>query len=220
MQDVVLGDWMKVERHLQRTSSRPERLRRRIRILRVGRQAIPGGDLPPAAVIELISTGEALASENATLRDTVTRQKAEFDNFRQRSQKERTQIRQTAIEDVFSELLPVIDNFDRAMESTAQTTDAAAIRDGVQMVREQMLRMLESRGLKRIEALGAEFNPVEHDGVAVEERADVPENRVIKELLPGYRVNDRVLRPAMVKVAKAPAKHIVTPKPPNEAPPH
>ncbi len=147
--------------------------------------------------------------DNAQLREAVARQRAEFDNFRRRTLKEKEQIRSAASEKLLTELLPVIDNFDRALHSASQATDAAAIRDGVEMVAVQLLRILESEGLERIEPLGEPFDYAQHEALAVEERDDVPENQVVEVMLPGFRFGERVIRPAMVKVARHPQQESV-----------
>ena len=197
---------MRREEETFATSQLPERLRRR---LRAYRKYIPSNPQSAAiddtAILRIQQTAEELTNENATLRDTVLRQKAEFDNFRRRTLKEKNQAREQAIEDMLAELLPVLDNFERALESVNQSADAESIREGIRMVRDQMARILSGKGLERIQAQDADFNPEEHDAVAVEERSDVPENRVVQEMLPGYRYNERVIRPAMVKVARAPS---------------
>lgn len=148
---------------------------------------------------------EQAAAEIHQLRDMVARQRAEFDNFRKRTMKEKEHIRDAAREDVLTKLLPVVDNFDRALCSISDTTDATAVRDGVQMVASQFSRILESEGLERIQALNAPFDPNIHEAIATEERTDVPESHVCEEMLPGYRFRDKVVRAAMVKVAKSPA---------------
>ncbi len=170
----------------------------------------PGID--PEQYAELEENAAALQEENARLRDSALRQKAEFDNFRRRTLKEKDQIRDAAREDLLVRLLPVVDNFDRALEAVETATDAGSLRQGVEMVAGQLRRILEGDGLSRIEALNQPFNPEEHEALAVEERADVPENHVAAVMLPGYRFRDRVIRPAMVKVAKLPAPS------PEEAP--
>lgn len=161
--------------------------------------------IDPAAMAELETNAARLGDENATLRDAVARQRAEFDNYRRRTLKEKEQVRDAAREDFAVKLLEVVDNFDRALESSANITDAAPLREGVDMVARQFKRLLEGEGLRPIEALNLPFNPQEHDALAIEETSEFPENHVTHVMSAGYRFGDKVVRPAKVKVAKAPA---------------
>ena len=161
--------------------------------------------IDPQVIIELDQQRQALEKETAQLRDAVLRQRAEFDNYRKRVLKEKDQIREATKEAIFGNLLAVIDNFERAIESARQVADPTSIREGVEMVSAQLLRILEGEGLVRIDALGESFDPQRHDALAVDEREDVPENQVVEVMLPGYTLNERTIRPAMVKVAKKPA---------------
>jgi molecular chaperone GrpE len=147
-----------------------------------------------------------VTQENASFREIIARQKADFDNFRRRSQKDKEQARESVREDVLAKLLAVADNFDRALESTKNATDAASIREGVSMVAGQLHKVFQDEGMERIDAMNALFDPNEHEALAVEEREDFPENHVCEVMLPGYRLKDKILRPAMVKVARAPQK--------------
>lgn len=147
----------------------------------------------------------ASAEEMTQLREMLVRQRAEFDNFRKRTQREKDQIRDMAAESVLAKLLSVVDNFERALVSAANATDVKPVRDGIQMIFLQLQRVLESEGLQQVEALNQPFNPNQHDALASEERSDVAENHVCEVLLPGYVYKEKLLRPAMVKVAKAAA---------------
>jgi molecular chaperone GrpE len=168
--------------------------------------APPTVEIDPSIVAELESRIQSSSHEAAQLRDAVARQRAEFENFRRRTMKEKDQIRDAAREDLLAKLLPVMDNFERALQSTNMAADAKSIHDGISMVSSQLSRMLEAEGLQRINAMNAVFDPNEHEALATEERADVEENHVCEEMLPGYRYKDKVIRAAMVKVAKAPAE--------------
>jgi molecular chaperone GrpE len=146
-----------------------------------------------------------LRDEGQQLRDALSRQKAEFENYRKRVLKEKDQIREATKEDIISRLLPVLDNFERAMQSASLVPEAASIRQGIEMVSAQLMGALASDGLEQVKALHAPFDPNMHDAIAVEERDDVAENTVVEVMLPGYRLGERLLRPAMVKVSKAPS---------------
>ncbi|MBX7245244.1 MAG: nucleotide exchange factor GrpE [Candidatus Sumerlaeaceae bacterium] len=163
-----------------------------------------GGDAGEAQALS--EENAKLAEEVTQLRDTVTRQRADFDNFRKRTLKEKDQIREAVAEDFVSKLLPVLDNFERAIQFSENAADATAVRDGVRMIAEQLAKTLEGEGLVKINALDSAFDPAEHDALAVDERDDIPENRVTEVMVPGYRLKDKVVRPAMVKVSKLPAE--------------
>jgi molecular chaperone GrpE len=146
-----------------------------------------------------------VAAENEQLKEALKRQKADFDNFRRRTMKEKEQLRDAAKESLVAELLPVLDNFERAIASAKTATDVESVRKGIEMVAEQLNAILRGEGLERIDAQGSQFDPALHDALEVEERADVPEGQITQVLRPGYRFKDRVIRPALVKVAKKPA---------------
>lgn len=162
----------------------------------------PGSRIEPELVRQIDLAAHAIAGENEQMRQAMLRQKAEFENFRRRTLKEKDQLRDTTKEALVANLLPVIDNFDRAIDATAQASDVSSVRQGVEMVAHQLRGILENEGFQRIDALGETFDPVLHEAIAVEDRPGVPDNEVIEVMLPGYRFKDRVVRPAMVKVAK------------------
>ena len=129
--------------------------------------------------------------------------RADFYNYRQRAIKERQETRQRAKEEAVIEILPVLDNLDRAL-SAANAEDAKTIVTGVEMVQRQFINALENLGVNAIKAQGEKFDPALHDAAGTEE-VDDPEldGKVITERLKGYRTKDRVLRPAQVTVGKA-----------------
>lgn len=138
------------------------------------------------------------------LREMVLRQRAEFDNYRKRTQREKDQVRDGAAENVFSKLLPVIDNMERALASAETASEVNPVREGVRMILTQLNRALEAEGLIRVHPLNQPFDPNLHDAIATEERAGVPDNHVCEVLLPGYQYKEKLVRAAMVKVSKAP----------------
>jgi molecular chaperone GrpE len=144
------------------------------------------------------------AQELLQMREMVLRQRAEFDNFRKRTQREKDQIREAAAENVLSRLLPVVDNMDRALASAESANDINSVRDGVRMILMQLNRALEAEGLAKVNPLNQPFDPTQHDAIATEERPDVQDNHVSEVLLPGYVYKDKLVRAAMVKVAKSP----------------
>lgn len=161
--------------------------------------------IEPRVFEQLEAAARKLSEENKAFREALARQKSEFENFRSRAQKEKEQLRETAIEALVAKLLPVIDNFERALEAASASTDPQSLRQGIEMVAGQLMRTLEQEGVEKIQALNAGFDPNEHEALAVEERTDVEDNHVTQVMMPGYRLKGKVVRPAMVKVAKAPA---------------
>ena len=138
------------------------------------------------------------------LRDLALRQKAEFENFRKRTQRDKDMVRDAAAEAVLFRLLPVVDNMERALAGSVTATDIKSVRDGVSMILTQLTRALESEGLAQIDALNQPFDPTRHDALATEERNDVSDNHVCEVMLPGYVYKEKVIRAAMVKVARQP----------------
>lgn len=147
---------------------------------------------------------DALASlrqEKDALQDRLLRTAAEFDNYRKRIDRERREMIESASSDVLSELLPILDNFERALQAPAPP-EADVFRTGVEMIHRQMLDLLRKRGVKPIAARGTAFDPNFHQAVVHEESNDHREGEVMEEFQRGYMMGDRLLRPAMVKVAK------------------
>lgn len=125
---------------------------------------------------------------------------AEFDNFRKRTQKEKEETAKYASERVVLSLLPVLDNFERAIASTRKNNDFEALSQGVEMIERMFLKVLEDEGLKVIESVGKEFDPYLHDALLREE-SDQPENMILEELQKGYYLKEKVIRPSKVKVS-------------------
>ena len=192
---------------IRRTSSAGSNARYRLRrnLYFTRSIAVPPKAATDHAEVKAAKPEQDREPELTSLREVIVRQKADFDNFRKRSQREKDQVRDTAAETLLTKLLPMIDNVERALASTSTAVDANSVREGVSMILTQFQRTLEVEGLHRVEALHQPFNPTQHDALATEERTDVPENHVCDVLLPGYLYKEKLLRPAMVKVAKAPA---------------
>ena len=140
------------------------------------------------------------AEKIAALQDQVLRQMAEFDNFRKRTEKEKEQSFSNGAASVVEKLLPIIDNFERAIASRKEDTDAAYA-DGVEMIYKQFNTVLEGLGIKAIEAVGKEFDPSLHNAVMHIDDENYGENEVVEELQKGYTYGDTVLRHSMLKVA-------------------
>ena len=143
-----------------------------------------------------------LQRERDDYKDRWLRKGAEFDNYRKRIERERREQADQSVVDLLQELLLVVDDFDRAL-----TVDAgeggAAYRKGVELIHGKLHDLLRKQGVKAMDVLGADFDPNVHMAVMHEESPDHREGEVIGELQKGYMLHDRLLRPAMVKVAKA-----------------
>jgi molecular chaperone GrpE len=136
--------------------------------------------------------------------DRYLRALAEMDNAKRRAQRERDEYIRFANENLLRDLLPALDNLDRALDAArAETTDAAVL-EGVALIQRDLRKALERHGLERYSALGATFDPARHEAVARVISAEHPENTVVSETMPGYLLNGRVLRPAMVAVSGPP----------------
>jgi molecular chaperone GrpE len=144
-----------------------------------------------------------LQREKDTLQDQLLRTAAEFKNYRTRMDRERRELSEYATSEILLELLPIIDNFERALQAPAGP-EADAFRKGVELIHKQMHDLLRKRGVTAIDALGADFDPNIHQAVIHEASDEHREGEVMQELQRGYKLGDRLLRPAMVKVAKHP----------------
>jgi molecular chaperone GrpE len=143
-----------------------------------------------------------LQRERDDFRDRWMRKSAEFDNYRKRIERERREQADQAVVDLLQELLLVVDDFDRALTVDAGDGDPA-YRKGVELIHGKLHDILRKHGVRPFDALGADFDPNVHQAVVHEVSPDHREGEVIGELRKGYMMNDRLLRPAMVKVAKA-----------------
>ena len=164
--------------------------------------ATSDGTASPAPSTSESDAVAALRQEKDTLQNRLLRTAAEFDNYRKRIDRERRELSEFAAADVLKELLPILDNLERALQAPAGA-DVDAYRKGVEMVQRQMLDLLRKRGVTPIETVGAEFDPNYHQAVTYDVSPDHREGEVIEELQRGYMLGERLLRPAMVKVAKA-----------------
>ena len=134
--------------------------------------------------------------------DRLLRKTAEFDNYRKRTDRERVQLSEAAAADLIEDLLPIVDDMERALKADAGSEATEAIRRGVELIHKQLLETLRKRGVRPIESLGADFDPHFHQAVAHEPADGRREGEVVEEFSRGYMLGDRLLRPAMVKVAK------------------
>ena len=134
--------------------------------------------------------------------DLLLRKTAEFDNFRKRTERERQTLGEAAAADLLLELLPLVDDLERALQAEAGSQGTDAYRRGVELIHRQLLDILRKRGVRPIETSGAVFDPYYHQAVSHEAVKGKREGEVIEEFRRGYMLGDRLLRPAMVKVAK------------------
>lgn len=141
---------------------------------------------------------EAIRAENQQLRDRYLRTLADFENFRKRNEREKADFFKHALGNVLRDILPVLDNFDRALEH-AEGGDE--FHKGVLLIYKQLFDVLQKHGLKPIEEMGVHFDPNIHEAVIREEDDSVPSHTVVAVLQRGYFLHDRLLRPALVKVA-------------------
>ena len=135
------------------------------------------------------------------LNDRITRQMAEFDNFRKRSEKEKSQMYEIGAKDIIEKILPVVDNFERGLDSIPEEEKGSPFAEGMEKIYKQLMTTLDSLGVKPIKAVGQEFNPDFHNAVMHVEEEEFGENVVAEEFQKGYMYRESVVRHSMVKVA-------------------
>ena len=159
----------------------------------------------PSAVAEGTPEAELqkLRAERDSLLDRLARAQAEFENARRRAGKEQQDFRDYATLDVIKSLLPVIDSFERALNTKSEAAD---FRSGIELIYKQLQDALAKLGVRPVPAVGEPFDPHYHEAVEMVETDEAADHEVMEELQRGYKLKDRLLRPAMVKVAKNPGK--------------
>ena len=155
---------------------------------------------PPAAAPLPMEETARLKAERDALFDRLARLQAEFDNYRKRAAKENADFRDFAVADAAKALLPVIDNFSLALKNAGAKPED--LRKGVELIHKQLQDVLQRLNVQKVPAQGEPFDPRVHEAIEVVESNDVPDHHVLEELQPGYRIKERLLRPAMVRVAK------------------
>ena len=135
------------------------------------------------------------------LTDRLTRQMAEFDNFRKRTEKEKSQMYEVGAKDIIEKILPVVDNFERGLASMSEDEKTTPFAEGMEKIYKQLMTTLDGIGVKPIEAVGQEFNPDFHNAVMHVEDEELGENIIAEEFQKGYMYRDSVVRHSMVKVA-------------------
>ena len=163
----------------------------------------PSGVAIGAVSEEASGLGELqkVKAERDSLLDRLARIQAEFENARRRATKEQQEFRDYAAADAIKALLPVLDSFERALQVKS---DAGDFRSGVELIYKQLQDALAKLGVRAIPAKGEPFDPRVHEAIEMVETSDAPDHEVLDELQRGYKIKDRLLRPAMVKVAKNP----------------
>lgn len=153
------------------------------------------GDQPPAPE----GTGSRTAGETADARERLLRLRADFENLKKRIEREREEFYRHATASLVARLLPVLDNFERAFASVGRG-DGDTFLQGMGLIQRQLLEELKREGLRPVECVGRSFDPSIHEAVATEANPRLPANTVVEELQRGYYFEDRLLRPALVRV--------------------
>ena len=167
--------------------------------------AVPAPQPPaPPEQLEELQNRAAKAEENW---ERLLRATADFDNFKKRAAREKIEAAQYANHSLIQKLLPVLDNFEMALAAAqnAEGDKLAALQSGVAMIQQQLKAALAETGLEEIDALGKPFDPNRHEAISEQESAEVAEGNVMQQLRKGYKLKDRLVRPATVIVAKKPA---------------
>lgn len=163
-------------------------------------------DSPPAAGATASGEGELqkLTAERDTLLDRLARLQADFENARKRAARDQQEFREYALADALKTLLPVLDSFERALQ--ARSAEKSELRNGVELIYKQLQDAVGKLGLRPIPAKGEPFDPRWHEAIEMVDTTEAEDHQVIDELQHGYKLKDRLLRPAMVRVARNP-KH-------------
>ena len=162
-------------------------------------KSVSGSD-PQGSVVADTGELEKLRAERNDLFERLARLQAEFDNYRKRAAKENAEYRDYAVSDAARALLPVIDSFTLALKNSAAKPED--LRKGVELIFKQLQDVLQKLNIERVPAQGEPFDPRVHEAIEMVETDAAPDHHVLEELQPGYRIKGRLLRPAMVRVAK------------------
>jgi molecular chaperone GrpE len=149
-----------------------------------------------------VADADELQRQRDDFYDRLLRKTAEFDNYRKRVERDRQSMAEAVAADAVKDLLPLVDDLERALKVETGSEGAEAYRKGVELIHRQLLEVLRKRGVRAIEALGTDFDPHFHQAIAHEPAAGRRDGEVIEEFGRGYMLGDRLIRPAIVKVAK------------------
>ena len=166
-------------------------------------QAEQAGQEQPDEMAVIQAQLTAKEEEAQANHDLLLRERAELENFKRRMQREKSDALRFATEPLLRDILPVIDNLERAIEHAKSSEGGQALVDGVELVLRSLINTIEQHGVSRVKAKGEPFDPSQHEAVAQVESETVTPNTVIDEHQSGYQLHNRLLRPAMVSVAKA-----------------
>jgi molecular chaperone GrpE len=169
--------------------------------------AEPAATEPPSApTAEELATLAERAAQAAALKDQLLRTAADFENFRKRAARERQEDRQYAVQSLLEKLVPVLDTLEMALQAVPAAADgpAAALKTGVDMIHGQLRGVLRDAGLQEVDCLGRPFDPAVAEAVSQADSADQPEGTVVQQLRRGYRLHERLVRPATVVIARKP----------------
>ena len=167
--------------------------------------ATEAGEAAEPAPEEPVDPLEEARAEAARYRDQLLRTAADYDNFRKRARRDEKDAERRAREELLRELLPVFDNLERAAQHAEAAADVKSLADGISMVMRQFEDTLQKLGIERVKSVGQAFDPAVHEAIQHLETAEFEPGTVAAEYQAGYRVGDRVVRPALVVVAKAPS---------------
>ncbi|MBX5481422.1 MAG: nucleotide exchange factor GrpE [Myxococcaceae bacterium] len=157
--------------------------------------------------------GRELMEKLKEQHERMLRAAADLENFKKRAQKEKEEIQRFGIEKVLKDFLPVIDNLDRALDHASRTSDLEGLKKGLEMTRKQFEEALGKHGVKGFSSVGQPFDPRLHEAMQQVETTEVPANHVVSEMVRGYMLHDRLIRPALVSVARPP---VAAPPPQTE----
>jgi molecular chaperone GrpE len=184
---------------LRNQDLQPEDLDRELPPAEGGEGSAPVSIASKAGDVSAQSETEKLKTERDALLDRLARLQAEFDNARKRAAREQQEFREFAAADVIKNFLPILDSFERALKAGG---DASDFRNGVELIYRQFQDALQKAGVQPIVAVGQMFDPRVHEAIEMVDTTEVPDHHVLDELQRGYKYKERLLRPAMVRVAR------------------
>ena len=164
-----------------------------------GEEAAPVSTAAKPVEISAASEVEKLKAERDALLDRLARLQAEFDNARKRAVREQQEFREYAAADFIKNILPILDSFERALKAEGDSSD---FRNGIELIYRQFQDALQKIGVQPIVSMGRPFDPRVHEAIEMVDTTEVPDHHVLDELQRGYKYKDRLLRPAMVRVAR------------------